>query len=50
MRAVSPFTIFDAIPMFDDEAQERLRSYAAGGATVPLPGFWKSTEILNGLA
>ncbi|MDG1489519.1 MAG: site-specific DNA-methyltransferase, partial [Actinomycetota bacterium] len=50
MRAVSPFTIFDAIPMFDDEAQERLRSYAAGGATVPLPGFWKSTEIVNGMA
>ena len=42
--------IDDAIPMFDDEAQERLPSYAAGGATVPLPGFWKSTEIVNGLA
>ena len=47
LRAVTPYTIFDAIPMFDDAAQQRLAQYAAGDAVEPIPGFWKSAEIDN---
>ncbi len=45
LRAVTPDTIFDAIEMFDEKAQRRLATYAAGGAVEPQPGFWKPSEI-----
>ena len=50
LRAVGPYTVFDAVPMFDEEAVERLTRYAAGGMTEPLPGFWKAKEITSGLS
>ena len=50
LRAVGPYTVFDAIPMFDEEAVERLVRYANGGMKDPLPGFWKAKEITSGLS
>ena len=47
LRAVTPYTIWDAIAMFDDTAQSRLAHYASGDAVEPLPGFWKPGEIDN---
>lgn len=47
LRAVTPYTIFDAVPMFDDPAQQRLAHYAAGDVVEPVPGFWKPAEIDN---
>ena len=50
LRAVGPYTVFDAIPMFDEEAVERLIRYANGGMSEPLPGFWKAKEITSGMS
>jgi len=50
LRAVGPYTVFDAIPMFDEEAVERLVRYSSGGMKDPLPGFWKAKEITSGLS
>ena len=50
LRAVGPYTVFDAVPMFDEDAVERLARYGAGGTTEPLPGFWKAKEITSGLS
>jgi site-specific DNA-methyltransferase (adenine-specific) len=50
LRAVGPYTVFDVVPMFDEEAVERLARYAAGGMAEPLPGFWKAKEITSGLS
>ncbi|MDG2112433.1 MAG: site-specific DNA-methyltransferase [Actinomycetota bacterium] len=47
LRAVTPYTIFDAVPMFDDHAQQRLAHYAAGDVVEPVAGFWKPAEIDN---
>ena len=50
LKAVGPYTVFDAIPMFDEDAVERLVRYAGGGMSEPLPGFWKAKEITSGLS
>lgn len=44
LRALGPFTIFDAVAMFDEAAGSRLARYGQG-AVEPLAGFWKPTEI-----
>ena len=48
LRAVGPYGVFDAIPMFDEQAVERLVQYANGGVTEPIAGFWKAKEITSG--
>ena len=48
LRAGGPYGVFDAIPMFDEQAVERLSRYANGDATEPIPGFWKAKEITSG--
>jgi hypothetical protein len=45
LRAVGPYSIFDAIEMFDDGAvSQRLASYAAG-SDMPIAGFWSEDDI-----
>ena len=57
MRAVGPWSVFDAVEIFDDpigglelmtgptRGVGRLRSYAAGGSDIPLPGYWTEEDI-----
>lgn len=57
LRAVGPWSVFDAIEIFDDPVDgldlatgpapgvQRLRYYGAGGAQEPLPGFWTEDDI-----
>ena len=45
LRAAGPHAFFDAIAMLSDDGRRRLRAYAAGGFTRPLPGFWTDREI-----
>ncbi|MGI9606070.1 MAG: DNA-methyltransferase [Acidimicrobiales bacterium] len=57
LRAVGPWSVFDAIEIFDEPADglelstgpapgvQRLRTYARGGAAEPLPGFWTEADI-----
>ena len=57
LRAVGPWSVFDAIEIFDEPADgldlstgpapgvQRLRAYAARGASEPLPGFWTEADI-----
>jgi len=57
LRAVGPWSVFDAIEIFDEHVGEldidtgetagvqRLRSYALNGAEEPLPGFWTEKDI-----
>jgi len=57
LRAVGPWSVFDAIEIFDEHVGEldidtgdaagvqRLRSYALSGAEEPLPGFWTEKDI-----
>ena len=57
LRAVGPWSVFDAIEIFDDPVDgldlatgpapgvQRLRYYGAGGAQEPLPGFWSEDDI-----
>ncbi len=44
IRAVGPSGVFDVIDVFDPDALARLASYAAG-ASRPLEGFWRPTEL-----
>jgi len=57
LRAVGPWSVFDAIEIFDDPVDgldlatgpapgvQRLRYYGSGGAQEPLPGFWTEDDI-----
>jgi site-specific DNA-methyltransferase (adenine-specific) len=45
LRAAGPTAFFDAIEMYDDEGQARLREYATGRHDLPLPGFWSEQDI-----
>ncbi len=45
LRAAGRDAFFDAIAMLSDEGRRRLASYAAGGCTQPLPGFWHARDI-----
>jgi len=57
LRAVGPWSVFDAIEIFDDPADgldlhtgpapavQRLRRNAARPAAEPLPGFWSEQDI-----
>ncbi len=58
LRAVGPWSVFDAIEIFDEEpldglyassaptpGVQRLAAYAAAGAHEPLPGFWTEADI-----
>ena len=47
LRAVGPWSVFDAVEMFDPAHVARLREYAKG-ADVPLPGFWSEDDIATG--
>ncbi len=40
LRALGPDLVFDAIEMLSNAGQHRLRAYARGDRTTPLPGFW----------
>lgn len=45
LRAVGPYSIFDAVEMFDDAAvSQRLAAYAAG-SDMPIAGFWTEADI-----
>ncbi len=46
LRAVGPWSVFDAIEMFDPRGQERLRRYAEG-ADEALPGFWSLDDLAS---
>lgn len=43
LRAVGPWSVFDAIEMFDPAGLDRLRAYAQGADQ--LPGFWSETAL-----
>lgn len=45
LRAAGPHAFFDAIAMLSDDGRRRLKTYAAGGCTRPLPGFWTGRDI-----
>ena len=45
LRAAGPDAFFDAIEMLSHDGRRRLATYAAGGRTRPLPGFWTDREI-----
>jgi site-specific DNA-methyltransferase (adenine-specific) len=46
LRAAGPATVFDVVDVLADEARERLRHYAKGGATDrPVAGFWTETDL-----
>lgn len=45
LRAAGPDAFFDAIAMLSDDGRRRLATYAAGGCTRPLPGFWTERDI-----
>lgn len=44
LRAVGPWSVFDAVEMFDPHSVARLRQYAAG-TDVPIVGFWDEAAI-----
>ena len=44
LRAAGPQALFDVIDVFDEDALERLQSYASGDKT-QLPGFWNPTDL-----
>lgn len=43
LRSVGPWSVFDAIEMFDPVGLERLAEYAKGSDV--LPGFWSKTDL-----
>ena len=45
LRAAGPAAFFDGIAMLSDDGRQRLATYAAGGCTRPLPGFWSQKDI-----
>ncbi len=45
LRAAGPGAFFDAIEMLSEESIQRLRTYAAGAATMPLVGFWTEADL-----
>jgi DNA modification methylase len=46
LRSAGPGAFFDALDIRADAGRERLRHYAAGGATAaPLPGFWTDQDL-----
>jgi hypothetical protein len=45
IRSAGASVLFDVIDMGVDDAVERLRRYAKGGAPGPLPGFWKARDL-----
>jgi site-specific DNA-methyltransferase (adenine-specific) len=45
LRAAGPDAFFDAVAMLSDDGRSRLKAYAAGGCTSPLPGFWTPRDI-----
>lgn len=45
LRAAGPAAFFDAIEMLSESSLERLRRYAGGGCTDPLPGFWTPADL-----
>jgi site-specific DNA-methyltransferase (adenine-specific) len=45
LRAAGPDAFFDAMAMLSDDGKRRLATYAAGGCTRPLPGFWTQGDI-----
>jgi site-specific DNA-methyltransferase (adenine-specific) len=59
IRQVGPWSVFDAVEIFDEPHDGldiptgpapgvgRLRSYAMGGAIMPLPGYWTEADIEN---
>ena len=44
IRAAGPSAMFDVIDVFDDDALERLATYASG-TTEQLAGFWNPTDL-----
>lgn len=46
LRAVRPWSVFDAVEMYDPNGRARLKAYAQGAAE-PLPGFWTETDLEN---
>lgn len=45
LRSVGPDAMFDVIELYDPASLERLRRYASGAVTSPLPGFWSEAEL-----
>jgi DNA modification methylase len=45
MRAAGPGPVFDVVDMLDDDAVDRLATYAGGGVSTPLAGFWTAAEL-----
>jgi site-specific DNA-methyltransferase (adenine-specific) len=46
LRAAGPEAVFDVVDLLADDALERLRRYAKGGATDrPRPGFWTEADV-----
>ena len=44
LRAVKPWSVFDAIEMYDPQGRARLAAYA-DGTIEPLPGFWTGADL-----
>ena len=44
LRAVKPWSVFDAIEMYDPHGRARLKAYATG-TSEPLPGFWTESDL-----
>jgi site-specific DNA-methyltransferase (adenine-specific) len=45
LRAVGSEAVFDVIEMTSPDDFERLRRYACGDQTTPLPGFWRERDL-----
>jgi DNA modification methylase len=45
LRAVGPGVLFDVLAMASPAGRSRLATYAAGGHSRPLPGFWTAAEV-----
>ncbi len=45
LHAAGPATVFDVVDILSEEARDRLRRYAKGGARTPEPGFWTPADL-----
>jgi site-specific DNA-methyltransferase (adenine-specific) len=45
LRAAGPEHLYDVVALGSAEDAGRLRTYASGGVTTPLPGFWSPADL-----
>ena len=48
LRAAGPGVVFDLVGMGSDDDVTRLKDYASGRHTAPLPGFWADADLAAG--